>query len=158
MLDVSIGGGSFEMRNFALTNGVAEQGAGILVIPAGNSTVTLEDLLVAENTATSATTALGGGLWASLSGTQRLEITDCNFYQNQAVSTGGGLANAGGLGVIAAGDSRFVIEVTDVAENHIESSGAAISGGGILLGIEDTAQGDLFDVILSRQHRRQRSR
>ncbi|MGB5661412.1 MAG: choice-of-anchor Q domain-containing protein [Thermoanaerobaculia bacterium] len=149
VLDVSIGGGSFEMRNFALTNGVAEQGAGILVIPAGNSTVTLEGLLVAENTATSATTALGGGLWASLSGTQQLTISDCDFYLNQAVSTGGGLANAGGLGVVAAGDSRFVIEVTDFAENHIESSGAAISGGGILLGIEDTAEGDLFDVIVS---------
>ena len=149
VLDISIGGGSFEMRNFTLTNGVAEQGGGIVVIPAGNATVTLEDLLVAENTATSAASALGGGLWASLSGTQRLEIIDCAFYQNQAVSTGGDLANAGGLGVIAAGDSRFVIEFTDIAENHIESSGAAISGGGILLGIEDTARGELLDVILS---------
>jgi hypothetical protein len=149
VVDISIGGGSFEMRNFALTNGVAEQGAGILVIPAGNSTVTLEGLLVAENTATSATTALGGGLWASLSGTQQLKISDCDFYLNQAVSTGGGLANAGGLGVVAAGDSRFLIEVTDVTENHIESSGPAISGGGMLLGIEDTAEGDLFDVIVS---------
>lgn len=149
VLDVSIGGGSFEMRNFALTNGVAEQGAGILVIPAGNAIVTLENIIVAENTATSATTALGGGLWASLSGTQQLKISDCDFYLNQAVSTGGGLANAGGLGVVAAGDSRFLIEVTDVTENHIESSGAAISGGGMLLGIEGTAEGDLFDVIVS---------
>jgi len=149
VLDVSIGGGSFEMRNFALTNGVAEQGAGVIVIPAGNAMVTLKNILVAENTATSATTALGGGLWASLSGTQQLTISGCNFFLNQAVSTGGGLANAGGLGVVAAGDSRFVIEVTDLAENHIESSGAAISGGGILLEIEDTAEGDLFDVIVS---------
>lgn len=149
VLDVSIGGGSFEMRNFTLTNGVAEQGAGIIVIPAGNATVTLEDLLVAGNSASSANAALGGGLWASLSGTQRLEITDCNFYENEAISTGGDLANAGGLGVIAAGDSRFVLELTDVAENHIESTAVAVSGGGILLGIEDTAQGHISDVNMS---------
>jgi len=146
VLDVSIGGGAFEIRNFSLTNGLATQGAGVAVFATGDATVTLSGLDVAENTAASAASALGGGLWASLSGSQRLEIIDCDFYLNQAVSTGGDLANAGGLGIVAADDSRFVIEDTEVAENHIESSGAAISGGGILLGLDNTAEGDLLDV------------
>ena len=148
VLDISIGGGTLEVRAFTLTNGLATQGAGVFIMPGGDAVVILNKILVIENTATSAVDALGGGLWAILSGSQRLEIRDSNFFLNQAVSTGGGLALAGGVGIGAAGDSRVVIDLMDVVENHIESSGA-ISGGGLFLQISETAEADLLDVVVS---------
>jgi len=111
--------------------------------------VFLNKIFVGGNTATSAADALGGGLWAILGGSQRLEIRDSLFFENQAVSTGGGLALAGGVGINAAGGSRVVIDGVMVVENHIESSGADISGGGLFPQIEDTAEVDLLDITVS---------
>ena len=149
VLDIAIGGGSLEVRAFAITNGSATQGAGVFIMPSGNATVTLNKVLVAENTATNTGDALGGGLWAILSGSQSLEIRDSAFYGNRAVSTGGGLAIAGGVGIGAAGDSRVLIGGTDIGENSVESSGSAVSGGGLFLEIEDTAEVELLDVTLN---------
>jgi len=149
VLDISIGGGTLEVRAFALTGGLATQGTGLFIMPSGDAVVILNKILVIENTATSAGAALGGGLWAILGGSQRLEILDSDFFSNQAVSTGGGLALAGGVGINAAGDSRVVIDGVMVVENHIESSGADISGGGLFLQVGDTAEVDVLDVMVS---------
>ncbi len=149
VLDISIGGGTLEVRAFTLTNGLATQGAGVFIMPSGDAVVTLNKILVIGNTATSAGAALGGGLWAILGGSQTLEIRDSDFFENQAVSTGGGLALAGGVGIYAAGDSRVVIDGMEVVENYIESSGADISGGGLFLQILETAEVDLLDIIVA---------
>ncbi len=149
VLDISIGGGTLEVRAFTLTNGLASQGAGVFIMPGGDAVVILNKIFVIGNTATSAAAALGGGLWAILGGSQRLEIHDSDFFENQAVSTGGGLALAGGVGITAEGDSRVVIDGTDVVENYIESSGADISGGGLFLQISGTAEVDLLDTTVA---------
>jgi len=149
VLDISIGGGTLEVRAFTLSNGLASQGAGVFIMPSGGAVVILNKILVIGNTATTTAAALGGGLWAILDGSERLEIRDSMFLSNQAVSTGGGLALAGGVGISAEGDSRVVIDGMDVVENHIESTGAAISGGGLFLQIAGTAEADLLDVTVA---------
>ncbi len=149
VLDISIGGGSLEVRAITLTNGLATQGAGVFIMLSGDAVVTLNKILVVENTAASAVDALGGGLWAIMSGSQRLEIRDSDFFLNQAGSTGGGLALAGGVGISAVGDSRVVIDEMEVVENHIQSSGADISGGGLFLQISETAEADLQGIFMS---------
>jgi hypothetical protein len=149
VLDISFGGGTLEVRAFTLSNGLASQGAGVFIMPSGGAVVILNKILVIGNTATTTAAALGGGLWAILDGSERLEIRDSMFLSNQAVSTGGGLALAGGVGISAEGDSRVVIDGMDVVENHIESTGAAISGGGLFLQIAGTAEADLLDVTVA---------
>ena len=83
-----------------------------------------------------------------LSGSQQLEIIACLVNQNQSLSTAGGLANAGGLGVIASGNSRIVIRDTEFIENHIGTSGTSSAGAGLLLQLENTAEGDLEDSFV----------
>ena len=147
VIDIAPGGGTLEIRGLTFTNGSAQQGAGVHVAPVGNPVITLRDCLIAENTATAAGDTLGGGLWAILIGTQELEIADCSFLQNQSTSTSGGLANAGGAGIIASESSRVAIRRTEFIENHVGTTGAGSSGGGLLLELSNTAEADLEDCL-----------
>ena len=148
VLDVALGGGAFEIRDVTLTNGEAIQGAGVHVAPAGDAVVTLHNCWITENIATSAGDALGGGIWALLSGSQELEIVECMVMQNQSLSTAGGLANAGGLGVIASGSSRVDIRETEFVENHIGTAGASSAGAAMLLQLSENAEADLEDSVV----------
>ena len=147
VLDIGLAGGKVEIRNFTLTAGRAAQGAGVLVAPGGNAKVVFRKVRIANNVATSAGDALGGGLWALLDNAQQLEMHDCLIEKNRAVSTGGGLANAGGMGIIAAGTSRLLIEETDIDENRIETAGDSSAGGGLLLELTEGAQATLEGTV-----------
>jgi len=148
VLDIAPGGGTFEIRDLTITNGEAVQGAGVPVAPTCDSVIILSHSRIEDNTATSATAALGGGIWAVLSGAQQLEIVNCLVSQNQSLSTATGPANAGGLGVIASGNSRVAIRETEIVENHVGTPGMGSSGAGMLLELSDTAEGDLEDSLV----------
>jgi len=148
VLNVLLGGGSFEIRYFTITNGMANQGAGVFILPGGDASVTLNGLIVEENTATTAGAALGGGIWALLSNAQSLDILNCRIHNNQAISTGGGAANGGGLGIVAEDSSRFLIQDTEIEENYLQTSAHGPSGAGVLLELSDTAQGEVLDTFV----------
>ena len=149
VLDIAPGGGSFAIQSLSITNGAAEQGAGIFIAPsAGDPVITLRNCLIGDNIASSAGDALGGGIWALLAGSQRLEIVDCLIFQNQSVSTAGGLANAGGLGVVAGDSSRVIIRDTEFVENHIETTGPSSFGAAVFLQLSSSSEGDLEECTL----------
>ena len=149
VLDIAPGGGAFEIQSLSITNGAAEQGAGIFIAPsAGDPVITLRNCLIGDNTASSTGSALGGGIWAILSGSQQLEIDDCLIIQNQSISSAGGLANAGGLGVIAGDSSRVIIRDTEFVENHIETTGPDSFGAAVFLQLSNSSEGDLEECTL----------
>jgi hypothetical protein len=149
VLDIAPGGGAFEIQSLSITNGTAEQGAGIFIAPsAGDPVITLRNCLIGDNTASSTGSALGGGIWAILSGSQQLEIDDCLIIQNQSISSAGGLANAGGLGVIAGDSSRVIIRDTEFVENHIETTGPDSFGAAVFLQLSNSSEGDLEECTL----------
>ena len=147
VLDILLSGGSFELRNLTVFDGSATQGGGIFVQPGGSASVTIDNCLVLENTATSSGDALGGGLWAVLDDSDHLSITSTGFGQNRSISTGGGQAVAGGLGIVASGFATFLIRGVDLEGNSAATTSIAPTTGGIFLDLSGTAQGDLEDTF-----------
>jgi hypothetical protein len=149
VLDILIESGSFLIDGFTLTNGVRD-GAGARVFSnnVNNSAkIVLKNLWITENHLTMSPSAQGGGIYALLRGTQRLEILDSNILDNTSSTWNQGNARGGGLFIQSRNDSTFLIESCDFVGNSVESDGGERAGGGLYLAPEDTSHGVLYDTV-----------
>ena len=133
VVDVRISGGSFTLDGFSIVNGAADNGAGIRVLPTGtsNPTVKLTNLIIRDNDASSIGFCYGGGVWAQLDDTERLEVKRCQVYDNTAtVTSGTGAAAGAGLMIVASGTATFLVEHSWVEENIASSDTGRKDGAG----------------------------
>ena len=149
VVDVRIGGGTFTMRGLTIAHGALESGAGIMVSPAGSSgaAVRLENLIVRNNNASSSVSARGGGVWAQLNGTERLEISRCNIHHNTATVTSGTEAAVGaGLMITALGTATFLVEHSWVEDNTAASDTSEKAGAGHFFSVLENASGEVVNL------------
>jgi hypothetical protein len=149
VLDVRIGGGSFTLDGFAIEGGVDADGAGIGVLPTGASDVTvkLKNLHIRNNHASSTYSCYGGGVWAALDGSERLEISRCSITSNSAtVTSGTGAVSGGGLMITASGAASYLVERSWIEQNTISSDTARKQGAGQYFGIIEDASAEVADV------------
>jgi len=150
-INILIEGGSLLLEGFTLTNGTRD-GAGARVFSnnATNSAkVVLKNLWIVENHLTESPSAQGGGFYALLRGTQRLEILESLFQGNSSSTWDQGNARGGGLFIHGRDNSTFLIDGCDILENSVESDGGQRAGGGLFLFPEDDANGVLHDTFVS---------
>jgi len=148
VLDAFGHAGSLVVDGFTCTNGhILSSGAGIRIDPAGDSQVTLNNIRIVDNTATTASGASGGGLQVELYANQRLELTNCKIKDNTLSSTGGGVIVGGGVNIRAIGDSSFLIQGCEIYNNTMESAGQ-LFGAGVRLTLMNNAQGELLDTSI----------
>ncbi|MGB5661046.1 MAG: hypothetical protein WBO54_16360 [Thermoanaerobaculia bacterium] len=145
VLGLAVTGGSFLIDGFTITNGFFAPGGGVYVVGSGDGKVTLRNLRIVGNSATAPGFAYGGGLKADLIGNQVLEVIDCAFKDNEAVSTGGSSAVGGGMNISCLGNARFLIQDCEIEQNSIDSNGGSRWGGGFFLFAGENVQGEILD-------------
>jgi len=145
VLGLAVTGGSFLIDGFTITNGLRAPGGGVWVTGSGGGKVTLRNLRIVGNSATAPGFAYGGGLKADLIGNQVLEVIDCAFKDNEAVSTGGSSAVGGGMNISCLGNARFLIQDCEIEQNSIDSNGGSRWGGGFFLFAGENVQGEILD-------------
>ena len=149
VVNVMIGGGAFTLEGFTVTGGSAPDGAGIRVLPTGASaaTVKLVNLKVQDNHASSDGESHGGGVWAELDGTERLEVSRCNIRENTAtVTSGTGAVFAAGLSISASGTATFLVEHSWVEDNTATNDFARKDGAGHFFSLIGDASGEVVNL------------
>lgn len=149
-INILIEGGSFLLEGFTLTNGT-RGGAGVRVFSnnVNNSAkVVLRSLWIVENHLTESPSAQGGGLYALLRGTQRLEVLGSLFQGNTSSTWDQGNARGGGLFIHGRNNSTFLIDGCEILENSVDSDGGDRAGGGLYLFPEHDAKGMLYDTFV----------
>ena len=149
VVNVRISGGSFTLEGFTIVNGSSYNGAGIQVLPFGASdaTVKLANLIIRNNHASGVFSSYGGGVWAELDGSERLEISLCRVFDNTAtVTSGTGAAAGAGLHISAGGTATFLVEHSWVEENTASSDTGRKEGAGQFFGVGEGASGEVLDV------------
>ena len=147
-LDIRVEGGSLLIDGFSLTDGVSGGGIRVLSNNGSNSAqVVLRNLWIVENHLSSSPVAQGGGLYALLRGTQRLEVLDCLFQGNSSTTWNQGDARGGAIFIQSVNDSSFLIDSCDILANSVESDGGDRAGGGLYLRPEDNSQGTIYDTV-----------
>lgn len=147
-LEIRMTGGTFTLKGFTITNGVADgSGGGILVFPPGDSVVvvTLKNTKITGNYANLGEDLNGGGIAAFLNGNEDLIIKNCRIRNNDAESTGGGYVRGGGLSVFIGASAYLKVENTEIDGNSLQSSGRLV-GGGIHLATFDDAVVELIST------------
>ena len=138
-LTVRLDGGSFTIMGFTITNGLAERGGGIHIMPFGDSVTIIEDVRIVGNRAEDTDRAYGGGLTADLNGGERVEVDNVRIRNNQASSPTA--VYGGGLYIASNGSSEFLIEDSEIDENTAESALGGIFGPGMDLSVAQTSSG-----------------
>ena len=149
-INILIEGGSFLLEGFTLTNGTRD-GAGVRVFSnnVNNSAkVVLRSLWIVENHLTESPSAQGGGLYALLRGTQRLEVLRSLIQGNTSSTWDQGNARGGGLFIHGRNNSTFLIDGCDILENSVDSDGGERAGGGLYLFPEHDAKGVFYDTFV----------
>jgi hypothetical protein len=143
---VRVGGGELLLRDFSVTNGEAEKGAGLQILLDGGARVELENLRVVGNKSISSGSVHGGGVSADIDGTEVLEIRGLLAQQNLVISSNQAVAYGAGLSIMAGGEARFTVEDSQFNGNRIENPGGDDAlGGGVYLETIHHAQGRLSD-------------
>ena len=122
------GNDQFRMQGFIIENGRAEQRAGIQIRLDDNSEASIIDNTIQDHRAESDRSE-GGGLWASVSGSSRLFITDNDIINNEVISTGTVDVRGGGLDISVSDQATL-----EVVGNIIEGNTISIPGSGSGLG------------------------
>jgi len=149
-INILIEGGSFLLEGFTLTNGTRD-GAGVRVFSnnvTNSAKVVLRSLWIVENHLTESPSAQGGGLYALLRGTQRLEVLGSLIQGNTSSTWNQGNARGGGLFIHGRNNSTFLIDGCDILENSVDSDGGERAGGGLYLFSEDDAKGVFYDTFV----------
>jgi len=148
-IDVFGIGGDLVIDGLTVTNGLMDgAGGGVRIDPVGDAQVTLSNVRIEGNTATSASGTMGGGLQVELYSTQRLELMNCRFKDNSATSTGGGVVGGGGVAIRAIGDSSFLMEGCEIDHNTLESTGQLFAAG-LRVTVQDNASGEVLDTSIA---------
>jgi hypothetical protein len=152
VLDIQVSGGTVEIEGFIVENGsISSRGAGIHVDPSGASaaTVKLTNLQV-RNSHASGHDSIGGGVNASLDGSERLEIDRCEINQNSVATTSGtNWAMAGGLMIASYGSASFLVEDSWIEDNTATSDTAQKKGAGHFFTLEDDSSGEIVNLHVS---------
>ena len=150
VLNILIAGGTFLIDGFTLTNGRGD-GAGARVftnLADNDAHVVIRNNRIVDNHLTMQPTAQGGGVYALLRGTQRLEIVDCLIYGNTATTWDQGNARGGGIFIQSVNQSSFLIQYCEIGVNSVESDGGERAGGGLYLRPEGDSIGMLYDAFV----------
>ncbi len=146
-VNILIEGGSFLLEGFTVTNGTRD-GAGVRVFSNfvdNDAQIVIRNNRIVDNHLLMQPTAQGGGLYALLRGTQRLEIQDCRIQGNTATTWDQGNARGGGAYIKSNNDSTYLIHNTEIDLNSVESDGGERAGGGLYLKPEDNSIGVISD-------------
>jgi hypothetical protein len=148
VIDIRIGGGTVTIENLTIENGADFNGAGVQVLPFGttDAAVELTDLRIRNNHASATYSSYGGGVWAELDGTERLEINRCEITSNSAtVTSGTGAVVGGGLMIAVSGSASFLVEDSWAEENTIASDTARKQGSGQSFSLIGDSSGEVID-------------
>jgi hypothetical protein len=151
-LAVVISGGAVTIQGLTIRNGASSYGAGIQVTPSGASgaTITLANLIIRDNHSSGVGTSQGGGVWTELDGSERLEITLCEIFDNTTtVLSGTGAAVGAGLSISASGTATFLVAHSWVEENTASSDTARMDGAGHFFSVLEDAVGEVLDLRVS---------
>jgi hypothetical protein len=150
-LNILIEGGSLLVDGITFTNGKGD-GAGVRVFSTfadNDAQIVIRNNWIAENHYLTSTSAFGGGLYAYLNGTQRLEILDSLIYRNTSTaSSPTGNASGGGIFIQARDDSTYLVDGCDVYENSVVGNGGQRAGGGLYLSAERNSKGLIYDTFM----------
>jgi hypothetical protein len=151
VLNILIGGGTFLVDGFTLTNGKGD-GAGARVftnLADNDAQIVIRNNWIAENHYLTSTSAYGGGLYAYLRGTQHLEILDCLIIGNTSTaSSPTGYARGGGIFIQSADETTYLIDNCDVTENSVVGNGGERAGAGLYFSRERNSVGKLYDTYV----------
>ena len=149
VLDIEVSGGTVEIEGFIIENGSSNYGAGIRVYPPGPSgaVVKLSNLDIRNNHASNINTSEGGGLYAYLDGSERLEIVRCEINSNSAtVTSESNYAGGGGAVIHANGTASFLVDDVWVEENTATSDTTQKEGAGQYFSLAGDASGELVNM------------
>jgi hypothetical protein len=150
-LNILIEGGRLLVDGFTFTNGKGD-GAGVRVFSGfleNDSEIVIRNNWIAENHYQTSSSAYGGGFYAYLHGTQKLEILDSLVYRNTSTATSPtGYARGGGLFIQAAEESTYLIDGCDVNENSVGGNGGERAGGGLYVSAERNSKGLIYDTFV----------
>ncbi len=147
VVNVAISGGSVTLDGFTIMNGSSVAGAGITIVPQGDCTVKLTNLIIRNNHASYTGSIPGGGVWASLHGNSHLEVSRCRIVSNTATATSGaGNATGAGLTITASGTASYLVEDSWVEENTASSAAGQEEGAGHFFGVSEDASAEIVNL------------
>lgn len=147
VLDIQNGGtATIEIEGFIIENGSSTNGAGISVKPTGlsNVIVKLTNLDIRNNHASDTSECYGGGVYADIDGSERLEIVNCEIHQNSA--SGADYVFGGGIMISAYESTSFLVKDTWVEHNTGISDTGEIQGAGQAFYTDDDCSGEVVNV------------
>jgi hypothetical protein len=150
VLNISISGSAtVEIEGFIIQNGSSNGGAGVNVIPSGasNATVKLTNLDIRNNHAANTSSCYGGGVYAQLDESERLEIVRCEINSNSAtVTSGDDFVSGGGMYIKASSNASFLVDDTWVEQNAANSDTADKDGGGGAFFLDGDSSGEISNL------------
>ncbi len=147
VVNVQISGGSVTLDGFTIMNGSSLAGAGITIVPQGDCTVKLTNLIIRNNHASFTGSIPGGGVWASLQGSSHLEVSRCRIVSNTATASSvNGNAAGAGLTITASGAASYLVEDSWVEENTVSSAAGQERGAGHYFTVIEDATAEIVNL------------